>query len=710
MSPTAPKLRGLFFSAAILALASLSAQSAVVTVTNTQDAGAGSLRSAIAMAAPGDAIHFNIQTSDNGYNGSANNFTITLASGEIVIAKDLTIAGPSAATVALNGNHASRIFNITAGTVAISNLSFINGTAKGANGNNSNGQGQPGAGGAVLNQATLVLRRCTFEGNTAIGGNGATLTTVGEGGEGLGGAIANQHTLSLVGCTLDANLATGGFGGSFFSTIPSVARGGAGTGGAVYNAPSATLSLTNCTITANRAEGVDGASTGFANPASDARGGGVANFGTLSFEHCTLANNQSIGGDSSSGGIGGPHNGGAGSGGGLYSAAGSVSSTRNTIFGENKVVGGTPGGSASGQGGIPGIATGPDVSGAVSSQGHNLLGRSDGNTGFAGDDQQGGTTNATRLDPKLGTLGNYGGRTPTLPLLAGSPAIDGADTAEPAHDQRGFVRVGPPDIGAFEYQGTQPIVLANISTRLHVQTADNAMIGGFIITGTEQKTVIVRGIGPSLPLAGALADPFIEVYGPSGEFLAANDNWREATTRTEITASGLAPANDLEPALWGVLNPGAYTVVVRGKNDSTGIGLFEVYDLDQAVESNLGNISTRGLVGTGDDVMIGGTIVVGTVPGKALFRAIGPSLTNFGVSNALGDPVLELHDGDGVLIATNYDWRDTQEAEIIATGLQPSNNLESALVRKLAPGPYTAIVRGLNNTTGVALVEAYNLN
>ncbi|MFZ1219717.1 MAG: choice-of-anchor Q domain-containing protein [Chthoniobacterales bacterium] len=707
MSPTALKLRGLFFSTAILALASLSAQSAVLTVTNTQDAGAGSLRSAIAMAAPGDAIHFNIQTSDNGYNGSANNFTITLASGEIVIAKDLTIAGPSAANVALNGNHASRIFNITAGTVAISNLSFINGKAKGANGNSSNVQGQPGMGGAVLNQSILVLTRCTFEGNTAVGGNGGYF---GEGGEGQGGAIANQHTLSLVACTLDANLATGGFGGAVFSTIPPVARGGAGTGGGVYNAPGANLSLTNCTMTANRAEGVDGAPTGFANPASDARGGGVANFGTLSIEHCTLANNQSLGGDSSSGGIGGPNNGGAGSGGGLYGAAGSVSSTRNTIFGENKVVGGIPGGSSSGQGGLPGVATGPDVSGAVTSHGHNLLGRSDGNTGFTGNDQQGGTTNATRLDPKLGTLGNYGGRTPTLPLLVGSPAIDGADTAEPAHDQRGFVRVGPPDIGAFEYQGTQPIVLANISTRLQVQTADNAMIGGFIITGTEQKTVIVRGIGPSLPLAGALADPFIEVYGPSGEFLATNDNWREATTRTEIAASGLAPANDLEPALWGILNPGAYTVVVRGKNDSTGIGLFEVYDLDNAVESNLGNISTRGLVGTGNDVMIGGTIVVGTVPGKVLFRAIGPSLTNFGVSNALGDPVLELHDGDGVLIATNYDWRDTQEAEIIATGLQPSNNLESAILRDLAPGPFTAIVRGLNNTTGVALVEAYNLN
>jgi hypothetical protein len=150
--------------------------------------------------------------------------------------------------------------------------------------------------------------------------------------------------------------------------------------------------------------------------------------------------------------------------------------------------------------------------------------------------------------------------------------------------------------------------------------------------------------------------------------------------------------------------------VVRGKNNETGIGLFEVYDLDQTVDSRLGNISTRGFVGTGDEVMIGGTIIAGGVPARVLFRAIGPSLANFGIANALGDPVLELYDGNGVPIAASYDWRDTQEAEIIATGLPPSNNLESAILRDLAPGPYTAIVRGLNNTTGVALVEVYNLN
>jgi uncharacterized delta-60 repeat protein len=256
----------------------------------------------------------------------------------------------------------------------------------------------------------------------------------------------------------------------------------------------------------------------------------------------------------------------------------------------------------------------------------------------------------------------------------------------------------------------RPTTLGNISTRLGVQAGDNAMIGGFIITGTQTKTVVVRGIGPSLPIPGALADPVIEVHGSTGQLLATNDNWNDSLTRQQIIDSGLAPSNDLESALWGVIDPGAYTVVVRGKNDATGIGLFEVYDVDQTAASKLANVSTRGLVATGNDVMIGGAILRGTVAARVLLRAIGPSLTNFGVPNALPDPTLELHDGNGALIAANDNWRTAQEAEITATGLPPSNNLESAIVRDLLPGNYTAIVRGTNNATGVALVEAYELN
>jgi uncharacterized delta-60 repeat protein len=281
---------------------------------------------------------------------------------------------------------------------------------------------------------------------------------------------------------------------------------------------------------------------------------------------------------------------------------------------------------------------------------------------------------------------------------------------------RGYYRSGPNNGSECIAESVRnafiprPSTLANISTRLRVLAGDNAMIGGFIITGTEPKTVIVRGIAPSLSLPGALADPVIEVHGSAGALLATNDNWRDDPNQQHVIDSGVAPTNDLESALWGIINPGAYTVVVRGKNGATGIALFEVYDVDQTVDSKLANVSTRGFVGTGDNIMVGGAIIIGSLPARVLFRAIGPSLTNFGVPNALADPVLELYDGNGGLIAINYDWRDDQEAEIIATGIPPSNNLESAIVRDLIPGNYTAIVHGLNGTTGIAVVEAYGLN
>ena len=152
-------------------------------------------------------------------------------------------------------------------------------------------------------------------------------------------------------------------------------------------------------------------------------------------------------------------------------------------------------------------------------------------------------------------------------------------------------------LGIAELYGTPIPTLLNISTRLRVLTGDKVLIGGFIITGTQPKTVIVRGIGPSLPVAGALANPVIEVHGPSGELLATNDNWNDAATRQQIIDSGLAPTNDLESALWGILNPGAYTVILSGKNGGTGVGLVEVYDLDRTVDSKLANISTRGFAG-----------------------------------------------------------------------------------------------------------------
>ncbi|HZE56247.1 MAG TPA: hypothetical protein VE031_00185 [Chthoniobacterales bacterium] len=253
--------------------------------------------------------------------------------------------------------------------------------------------------------------------------------------------------------------------------------------------------------------------------------------------------------------------------------------------------------------------------------------------------------------------------------------------------------------------------LLNISTRLRVRPGDDAMIGGFIIAGTQPKTVLVRGIGPSLPLSGALADPIIEVHSSAGELLATNDNWNDAATRQEIIDSGIAPANALESALWGIINPGAYTVVVRGKNGSSGIGLFEVYDLNRTVDSQLANVSTRGFVETGDNVMIGGIIVgpVGAPESNVLIRAVGPSLIDFGIQNPVLDPVLELHDGNGALIGSNDNWKDAHPTEIQATGLAPQNDAESAILTSLTPGAYTAILAGKSGGTGVAVVEVFGL-
>jgi uncharacterized delta-60 repeat protein len=255
---------------------------------------------------------------------------------------------------------------------------------------------------------------------------------------------------------------------------------------------------------------------------------------------------------------------------------------------------------------------------------------------------------------------------------------------------------------------TPPTILGNISTRLKVETGDNALIGGFIVTGTQPKRVIVRAIGPSVSVPGALADPILELH--AGILVISNDNWRTGGQEAEIMATGLAPGNDLESAIVATLpaNSAVYTAVVRGANDGTGVGLVEVYDLNNATDSKLANISTRGLVQTGDNVMIAGTIVLGQAPERVLVRAIGPSLN---VPGKLADPTLELRDGDGVLLAANDNWRTDQEIEIMATGAAPTNDLESALISTLpANGAvYTAIVRGVNDTSGVALVEIYAL-
>jgi YVTN family beta-propeller protein len=279
-------------------------------------------------------------------------------------------------------------------------------------------------------------------------------------------------------------------------------------------------------------------------------------------------------------------------------------------------------------------------------------------------------------------------------------------TAESSHN--GDLRVF--DTGRNDVLPTPiPGSLGNISTRLRVETGDNALIGGFIVTGTQPKKVIVRAIGPSLTVEGALADPILELRDSSGTLIRSNDNWR-SDQETEILATTIAPSNDLESALVATLpaNNAGYTATVRGVDNGTGVGLVEVYDLNQLVDSKLGNISTRGLVQTNDNVLIAGTIVLGPGSRKVLVRALGPSLP---VAGKLEDPVLELRDGNGGLLRSNDNWRTDQEAEIMATTIPPSDDLEAAIVQTLPANgaAYTAIVRGANGTTGVALVEVYAL-
>jgi hypothetical protein len=255
-----------------------------------------------------------------------------------------------------------------------------------------------------------------------------------------------------------------------------------------------------------------------------------------------------------------------------------------------------------------------------------------------------------------------------------------------------------------------PPQLLNLSTRLRVQTDPNELIGGFIITGPDAKKVVIRGIGPSLApsIGNALADPTLELY-QGNTLVASNDNWKE--TQAEIEATGVAPSHDLESAIVRTLDPGAYTAVLRDKNSTAGIGLVEAYDLDQAANSALLNISTRGFVDTDNNVMIGGFIIgpAGGTSAKVVVRAIGPSLGNFGITNALEDPTLDLVNSNGVVVRSNNNWKEFQQAEITAAGLQPSDDRESALVETVGPGNYTAIVRGNENTTGVGVVEVYLL-
>lgn len=290
-------------------------------------------------------------------------------------------------------------------------------------------------------------------------------------------------------------------------------------------------------------------------------------------------------------------------------------------------------------------------------------------------------------NPAFGLLGPLSTASVTLTASAATPTP--APTSTPTPTPAG-----------------SPAQLGNISSRVAVGTGNNVLIAGFIISGTQPKKVIIRAIGPSLPFGGILADPVLELHDASGQLLEMNDDWGASPNKQQIVNSTIPPSHAKESAIVATLPPAAYTAIVSGVGNTTGLAVVEVYDLDTSVDAKLANISTRAAVQTGNNVLIGGFIVLGQQPQNIIIRALGPSLPFAGTLN---DPAVELHDGNGALLASNDNWRTDHEAAIIATTIPPSQDLEAAIVTTVQPGNYTAVVTGANGATGVGLVEIYQL-
>jgi hypothetical protein len=320
------------------------------------------------------------------------------------------------------------------------------------------------------------------------------------------------------------------------------------------------------------------------------------------------------------------------------------------------------------------------------------------------------------FDPSTGTIsGTYSG--------AAAQKSDGSSASTEALTSPTSSFLNGIQLFAHNSQGTATTSLSfligkaasaiNISTRMAVGQGEDVLIAGFIVTGNASKKVLIRGLGPSLSsggveVTGRLQDTVLALHGSDGSLIVSNDDWR-STQQQAIIDTTIPPTNNLESAIVATLPPANYTAILSGKNNTTGIGLVEVYDLDTPATSQLVQISTRGFVQTNDDVMIGGFILSGSAATNILVRTIGPTLANAGVNGALQDTTLELVNGNGDTLGANDNWRSDQEQAIRDTTVPPADDRESAIVSNLAAGNYTAIVRGKDNTTGVALVEVFVL-
>nr|UXE45394.1 hypothetical protein Hi04_10k_c4773_00008 [uncultured bacterium] len=679
----------LFSVVAALLVSATPLAGATITVTNGNDAGPGSLRQALADASPGDIINF-----------ASTVTTVALTSGELVVNKDLSIIGPGAnsltvmrATTAVE----SRIFNLTSSSATV----LIFGLTISAGSPVDNG-------GGIRNSGVLVLSDCAVSQNFAsgselVGGNGAGVLNAG-----------GQLTINR--CTISNNSAT-------FSTQSSSDQASC-YGGGILNYPDGIVTITESTISDNSCSFSD---TFIATGSGG--GGGILNEGSMTITNCTISGNSvTADGDAF------VYGGGILNSGDLQIASSTIAYNSAANGSEGTFGGGIySSGSTTTQSSIIALntsPTGPDVTGQTELQslGFNIVGDNADSTISSQPTDQIGTP-AAPIDPLLEPLADNGGPTLTHALQAGSPAIGRGVPGFFPRDQRGYYRITP-DVGAFGFGALPPPGLGNISTRALVQTGDNVVIGGFIVQGTATKSVIVRVLGPDLSqygISNVLANPLLELHDSTGALIASNNDWATtilggiiiASQADEIQASGLAPGDGLDSAIIADLSPGSYTAIVSGVNGVTGVGLTEVYDLGGDSGSVLANMSTRALVQTGNDVLIGGFILQGTQPKKVMLRAIGPELAQNGVANPLADPSLELYDATPALIASNNDWMTTviggviisdQTQEIMESGLAPTDSKESGVIATLQPGGYTAIVRGVNNTTGIGLVEIYDLD